>query len=69
MYPHIAGNFDTFVGVPNFWNTTEERNYAFAKGVTLMVVISLFTFLLMVSVVRTIRTSPGNIPEEKEWDM
>ena len=25
--------------------------------------------LLLTSIIRTIRTSPGNIPEEKEWDM
>jgi len=24
---------------------------------------------LIVSIIRTIATNPGNIPEEKEWDM
>jgi len=25
--------------------------------------------MLLVSIIRTIITNPGNIPEEKEWDM
>jgi hypothetical protein len=25
--------------------------------------------MLFISIVRTIRTNPGNIPEDKEWDM
>jgi hypothetical protein len=30
---------------------------------------SFFAFLLGLSIVRTILTNPGNIPEDKEWDM
>ena len=25
--------------------------------------------LLVVSIIQTIRTNPGNIPDDKEWDM
>lgn len=25
--------------------------------------------MLAISIIQTIRTNPGNIPEEKEWDM
>jgi hypothetical protein len=32
-------------------------------------VFSFFAFLLGFSIVRTILTNPGNIPEDKEWDM
>lgn len=28
-----------------------------------------FSSNLLVSIIRTIGTNPGNIPEEKEWDM
>ena len=28
-----------------------------------------FSINLIVSIVKTIMTNPGNIPEEKEWDM
>ena len=33
------------------------------------VVFSWFAFWLLVSIVRVIMTSPGNIPEDREWDM
>jgi hypothetical protein len=69
VYPLLAGNFDTFIGVPNSWTNSIERDQAFTKGVILMIIFSLLTFLLHVSVIRTIITSPGSIPEEKEWDM
>ena len=28
-----------------------------------------FSTNLLVSIIRTIGTNPGNVPEEKEWDM
>ena len=57
------------MGVPDFWRTGEERTEAFLKGVVMLVVMSVLAFLLTVSIVRTVRTPPGGIPEEKEWDM
>ena len=69
VYPQIGGNFPSIVGVPNFWETGEERAEAFFKGVVMLVVISLLTVILMISIVRVVKTPPGGIPEEKEWDM
>ena len=43
----------------------EQRFYAIVHGI-------LFSFTatcLLISIIRTICTNPGNIPEHKEWDM
>lgn len=34
-----------------------------------MGVFSFLALMLFCSIVQTIRTNPGNIPEDKEWDM
>jgi len=67
--PLINGNFDTLVGIPNPWTNTVERNHAYYKGIVLLIVFSFVALLNLVSIVRTIRTPPGGIPEDKEWDM
>ena len=46
-----------------------ERNHAFYKGVLLLIVFSIIAMLNLISIIRTIRTPPGGIPEDKEWDM
>jgi len=65
----IEGNFDTFIGIPNLWNNSYERDSAVLKGVVLLTIFSIMSLLLLISIVQTIRTPPGGIPEDKEWDM
>lgn len=57
------------MGIPNPWTNTVEKNHAYYKGIVLLIFFSLFSCILLVSIVRTIRTPPGGIPEDKEWDM
>jgi len=57
------------VGIPNPWTNTVERNHAYYKGLVLLIIFSLISLLLFISIIRTIRTHPGGIPEDKEWDM
>ena len=63
------GNFDTFIGVPNMWEDSLERQIAFEKGVILLIIFSITTIILLISILRTIITPSGGIPEDKEWDM
>lgn len=65
----LYGNFDTLIGIPNPWTNTKERNHAYYKGVFLLIIFSIVALLNLISIVRTIRTPPGGIPEDKEWDM
>ena len=46
-----------------------EREQAYNKAVVLSIAFSVFSLLLLASIIRTIITSPGTIPMEKEWDM
>ena len=39
------------------------------KGVVLLAIFLIFAVLDIASIIQTIRTSPGGIPENKEWDM
>lgn len=65
----MSGNFETQIGIPNPWSNTLERDSAFVKGLILLIVFAVCSLLLLISIVRTIRTKPGKIPEDKEWDM
>lgn len=35
----------------------------------MLAIFSFFGVILLVSIIRTIVTSPGSIPDEKEWDV
>ena len=39
------------------------------KGVVLLAIFSILAILDIASIIQTIRTPPGGIPENKEWDM
>jgi hypothetical protein len=65
----LAGNFESLIGVPNPWSNTLERDAAFVKGVILIIAFAVCSILLLISIIKTIQTRPGKIPEDKEWDM
>lgn len=65
----MAGNFDSFIGVPNLWKDSVEREAAHLKASVLLGIFCFLSLMLFISIVQTIRTSPGGIPEDKEWDM
>jgi hypothetical protein len=39
------------------------------RSIVLFSVFIILSFLLAISIIQTIRTPPGSIPEDKEWDM
>ena len=67
--PMMNGNFDSKVGIPNPWTNTAEKNHAYYKAIILLIIFTIISFILLISIIRTIRTHPGGIPEDKEWDM
>jgi hypothetical protein len=46
-----------------------ERDSAVLKAYILLGVFTFFALMLLLSIVQTIRTTPGGIPDDKEWDM
>jgi len=69
LYPTIYMDFSR-IGFKSVWHDSEEeaRSDAWAAMVYL-VLFSYFSLNLLISLIRTIGTSPGNIPEDREWDM
>lgn len=64
-----AQNFDTFLDIENPWETKKERDGYLRRSIILAVCFGISSTFLLISIVRTVITSPGHIPEEKEWDM
>lgn len=55
--------------MPNPWNDNDGKNHYWRRGVALVTIFGIVSLLLITSIVRTIITNPGSIPEDKEWDM
>ena len=59
VWPSLAGNFDELIGIPNPWsNSLEQETVLFRTNLEIIA----FTFnalMLLISIVRTIRTNPG----------
>ena len=69
LYPSIIGDFYNTIGLPNMWATKEdiESDQFWSK-----ILLFLFVFAsinLFTNIILTIRTSPGYIPDNGEWEM
>lgn len=51
------------------WSTDEEWQTYKRKVLIQLGLFLFFALMLIISIIRTISTNPGGIPEEKEWDM
>jgi hypothetical protein len=57
------------IGFDVVWENETRTHLDARKAMIYGFIFVWFAFLLLVSIIRTISTSPGNIPDEKEWDM
>ena len=69
LYPTIWGDFKEVIGIDSPWKSQTERDNAKASGITYGIIFCCIALLEFVSITRVILTSPGTIPEEREWDM
>ena len=69
LYPCLKGSYLKTLGIPEMWTNSLERDQAYQEATLLSVVFAIFAFMLAASIIQVIRTNPGNIPEDKEWDM
>jgi len=51
------------------WKDDDERKATKINAKILLVVFLFCSTMLFVSIILSIRTEPGYIPEESEWDM
>jgi len=65
----MTGNFDTLMGIPNLWKDSVEKEAVYSKATVLLGFFCFFALMLLLSICQTIRTNPGSIPEDNEWDM
>jgi len=65
----INGDFETLLGITNPWTTAAEKSQARIKGIVLLSVFMVLSVILITAIIMTIKTSPGGIPDDKEWDM
>ena len=69
MHPTISMDFSK-VSFDTAW-TTDKNEIEDQKNKAMLyaVLFTLTSTMLIVAIVRTILTNPGNIPDHKEWDM
>ena len=65
----IEGDFYGILGIPEMWTNEEdvEKSKVIAK-----IVCGFFTYSAMcafISIIQTIRTDPGSIPDKPEWQL
>jgi hypothetical protein len=56
-------------GFESPYKTQEDRDNARRRASILLVVFIILSVLLLSSIILTIKTNPGGIPDDKEWDM
>ena len=59
----------TKIGFETIWEDEALAKKHSSRAVLYTLMFFWFAGNLLVSIIRTIATNPGNIPEEKEWDM
>lgn len=65
----MSGNFEGTIGIQTPANVNQDPDYYFKKSLILLIFFLVFSLLLITSILKTIITSPGGIPDEQEWDM
>jgi len=69
LYPTITMDY-TKIGFKAVWKEKEAEAKSDSMGACVYLVVFMwFSVNLLASIIRTIGTSPGNIPEDSEWDM
>jgi len=57
------------IGFDLVWQNEEQTRVDARKAMIFGLLFAWFSAMLLISIIRTISTSPGNIPDDREWDM
>lgn len=69
LYPSIIGDFYNTIGLPNMWANKEEIESDQFWSKILLFLFLFASINLFTNIILTIRTSPGYIPDNGEWEM
>jgi len=69
LYPCIKGDYYATWKIPYMWSNQQELDSSQYYAKIYLVIFLFCATNLFVSIVLTIQTSPGHIPEAKEWNM
>ena len=69
IQPTLKGDFFNTIGIPDMWLNEEELMASQANAKILLAIFLWCSMMLVVSIVLTISTEPGYIPEVIEWDI
>ena len=57
------------MGLPDMWKNQQEMDEDMLSSKIYAIMFSIFSINLLISIIATIRTPPGSIPDDSEWDM
>lgn len=65
----MHGDFYKSLKIPDMWSSPQERRDGVFQAKVLSVLFGITSFCLLVNLILTIVTDPGQIPEDPEWNM
>ncbi|CDW88034.1 UNKNOWN [Stylonychia lemnae] len=69
ILPNLKQDYLHYLGVDNPWKSSIEKELNYMNSLVITIVFSIAALLLFISLVKTIITNPGHIPEDREWDI
>lgn len=72
IIPSVFGYYEWMLRVHNPWTPEKgkyDKNANVFKGYLFGLIFLFLATVNVLSVIKTIKTPPGSIPEEREWDM
>ena len=69
LYPMLVGDFEETLGIKDYWANSDERDTDMMYAKIYLCIFAYFVIMLFLSIVLTIKTDPGSIPEKHEWDL
>ena len=65
----LVGDFESTLGIKDYWANSQERDTDMLYAQIYTGFFVFFCFMLFVAIILSIKTSPGEIPTEREWDL
>jgi hypothetical protein len=65
----MTGDFYGTIGLPDMWRDQQEMEEEMLSSKIYAILFAVSSGNLLISIVLTIRTPPGSIPDDTEWDM
>ena len=69
LYPSFKGDFYGIIGLPDMYKNQQEMDEEMLSAKIYGILFAIFSMNLLISIIATIRTPPGSIPDDSEWDM